>query len=317
MSKVKACCYKCECGKEFDNPQKFNGHKSSCLIHLESKGISKEEWLSNKQAQRKHCVEVSQRKQAEKQAKSLQIWISEEHHCEKCGKLMTKKYGSGRFCCRACANSHNHKLLATEKNIKGLLEHNESQHKKKLERIRQYEANPKICKYCGMPIPYSKRERKFCSKVCADKDKKRTVLDDIKRRGPRNKFGVRGHCIFGTFRDIECDSSWELAFVTYNLEHNISFKRNKESFKYMFDGQEHLYYPDFILSDGTYVEIKNYWTEQVQAKIDQFPNPDKYKILYYNDIKYMINYCIDKYGRNFPEILYDKSKPNYYENSNS
>lgn len=26
--------YKCECGKEFDNPQKFNGHKSNCDIHL-------------------------------------------------------------------------------------------------------------------------------------------------------------------------------------------------------------------------------------------------------------------------------------------
>lgn len=25
--------YKCECGKEFDNPQSFNGHKSHCKIH--------------------------------------------------------------------------------------------------------------------------------------------------------------------------------------------------------------------------------------------------------------------------------------------
>lgn len=27
--------YICECGKEFDNPQKFNGHKCHCLIHRE------------------------------------------------------------------------------------------------------------------------------------------------------------------------------------------------------------------------------------------------------------------------------------------
>jgi len=26
--------YKCECGKEFDNSQAFNGHKSHCKIHL-------------------------------------------------------------------------------------------------------------------------------------------------------------------------------------------------------------------------------------------------------------------------------------------
>jgi len=25
--------YKCECGKEFDNSQAFNGHKSHCKIH--------------------------------------------------------------------------------------------------------------------------------------------------------------------------------------------------------------------------------------------------------------------------------------------
>ena len=28
--------YKCECGKEFDNLQRFNGHKCHCLIHLKS-----------------------------------------------------------------------------------------------------------------------------------------------------------------------------------------------------------------------------------------------------------------------------------------
>ena len=25
--------YTCICGKTFDNPQKFNGHKSNCIIH--------------------------------------------------------------------------------------------------------------------------------------------------------------------------------------------------------------------------------------------------------------------------------------------
>lgn len=26
--------YVCECGKEFINPQSFNGHKSHCSVHL-------------------------------------------------------------------------------------------------------------------------------------------------------------------------------------------------------------------------------------------------------------------------------------------
>lgn len=30
--------YECICGKTFDNPQKFNGHKTHCVDHLKSCG---------------------------------------------------------------------------------------------------------------------------------------------------------------------------------------------------------------------------------------------------------------------------------------
>lgn len=30
--------YVCECGKEFNNAQKFNGHKSHCKVHLIAAG---------------------------------------------------------------------------------------------------------------------------------------------------------------------------------------------------------------------------------------------------------------------------------------
>lgn len=30
--------YICECGKEYDKPQSFNAHKSSCKIHYEAIG---------------------------------------------------------------------------------------------------------------------------------------------------------------------------------------------------------------------------------------------------------------------------------------
>lgn len=32
---------------------------------------------------------------------------------------------------------------------------------------RKYELNPKICKKCGIPIPYEKRRNNFCSSSCA------------------------------------------------------------------------------------------------------------------------------------------------------
>ena len=37
------------------------------------------------------------------------------YYCQKCGKPVYEKYGSGKFCCRACANSHIH---STETKLK-------------------------------------------------------------------------------------------------------------------------------------------------------------------------------------------------------
>ena len=41
--------YICECGKEFDNPQSFNGHKSHCVFHLSKTGRLNERKLELKQ----------------------------------------------------------------------------------------------------------------------------------------------------------------------------------------------------------------------------------------------------------------------------
>lgn len=59
----------------------------------------------------------------------------------------------------------------------------------------------------------------------------------------------------GTYKGYYCDSSWELAFVIYNLEHEIEFTRNRKKFKYLFEGKEHYYMPDFVIN-GSFVEIK-------------------------------------------------------------
>lgn len=94
--------YVCECGKEFDNPQKFNGHKSHCKIHLGSKY---EKILANDIINITKATKVRSERIKIKKQQELQKWISEHHTCEKCGKIMTEKFGSGRFCSRSCANS--------------------------------------------------------------------------------------------------------------------------------------------------------------------------------------------------------------------
>lgn len=113
--------------------------------------------------------------------------------------------------------------------------------------------------------------------------------------GGYRKGSSRGKC--GWYKEYWCDSSWELAWVIYNLEHEIKFERNKNGFDYEFENKIHKYYPDFILEDGTYIEIKNYNNEQVKAKLKFFKNP--IKVLYRKELKEVFEYVIKKYGKNY------------------
>lgn len=113
-----------------------------------------------------------------------------------------------------------------------------------------------------------------------------------------------GRGIKGIYKGYYCDSSWELAYVIYNLEHNITFERNEKLFPYEFNGKQHKYKPDFIEGD-TYVEIKGYFNEQVRAKERAFPFKIKY--IDKNGIKPYLEYVINKYGKDFYN-LYDGVK---------
>ena len=133
-------------------------------------------------------------------------------------------------------------------------------------------------------------------------ERKRKISETMKRNplagGYRKGSGIGKK---GWYKDIFCDSSWELAFVCYYKEHNLNIKRCKEKRKYIYENKEHIYIPDFIIDDGI-IEIKGYSSKQWEAKICQ--NSD-IKVLYYKDIENMLNYVINKYGDKFWEVLYE------------
>lgn len=99
--------FKCECGKEFESSQSFNGHKSHCKIHQLYKYGSLEKLEHADQLRLVSSTEGRANAQMARNKEKLNSWIAENHVCEHCGKVMTEKFGSGRFCCRACANSRN------------------------------------------------------------------------------------------------------------------------------------------------------------------------------------------------------------------
>ena len=145
----------------------------------------------------------------------------------------------------------------------------------------------------------------------SEKTKNKKVSDETKKKisetCKKNKLsgGYRkgsGRGKKGTYKGYYCDSSWELAYVIYNLDHNIKFERNEELSPYEFNGEQHKYKPDFI-ENGVYIEIKGYFTEQVKAKELAFPFQLKY--LDINGIKPYIDYVEKMYGKDYIR-LYNK-----------
>jgi hypothetical protein len=122
---------------------------------------------------------------------------------------------------------------------------------------------------------------------------------------------VRCKYKFGTYKGYHCDSSWELAFVIYNLDHGINFIRNTDNFPYFYKGTLHQYYPDFII-DNTYYEIKSYIDERVICKNRDFPKDKTLVILDQEKIQPYLNYCETTYGKDFI-ILYDRSSPSWLD----
>jgi hypothetical protein len=103
--------------------------------------------------------------------------------------------------------------------------------------------------------------------------------------------GKKGWC-----RGYWCDSTYELAFVVWALDHEIPFARNLELFPYEYKGRVLHWTPDFLLADGTFVEIKGYITDQTRAKFEYFLPP--LRIFTRPDLERMFNHVHGQYGKN-------------------
>lgn len=160
--------YSCECGKIFYSSQAFNGHKGRCAEHMKYVGK-----LDIFLAHNKHSCEIMairrKEKLASKREEALQEWKNVPHFCEKCGKVMTEKYGSGRFCSKACAKSH---IISsqTKKKI------SEGVHRtlKALGKSRK----DRHCKYCGNLIPLNRLGR-YCSEECFKLGRHKSLSESI------------------------------------------------------------------------------------------------------------------------------------------
>ena len=133
-------------------------------------------------------------------------------------------------------------------------------------------------------------------------EKEAERIRKIKETSKKTNGGFRrgsGRGKKGWYRGYWCDSSWELAFVVYNIEHNIIFERNYVGYDYIFENEIHKFYPDFII-DGIFYEIKGYMTPQNKEKIESFEH--EIVLIDKKSIKKYIEYVVSKYGKNFIDL---------------
>lgn len=288
--------YKCEyCGREFETFAALAGHVSHC----------KENPNSKRHTIDKHDIALRARETYIKNNPYKYEVKEFELTCKKCGKKYTlnmtqSDYDKGKYCHYCSIGCRNSRQISDEvrRKISETLRNGKNGKPSKL-----YHTPLKIhhCKVCGKPFTIKDIRdvggTQYCSKECKHK-----FLSE--HTGGYRKGSGRGKS--GWYKGVYCDSSWELAYVVYNMDNNIPIQRCKEQRTYMFEGKENIYLPDFIVN-GEIVEIKGYSTNQWKAKIEA--NPD-IKVLYKTDMKPYLDYVSTKYGSDFIK-LYDGSNPKF------
>ena len=227
-----------------------------------------------------------------------------KHTCsDKCAKILTYKNTN--------LEEKNKKISENSKHVpsycknkhleNGVWVENSEEYNKEL-----YDSKKVICKYCGKEFIITEKNKKgylkdikFCSNDC--KSQYFSELSKSNDFGGYEPNSIKKHH-HGNYHGIHCDSSWELAYLVYCLEHNIPIKRCDIIRKYTINKKEKTYFPDFIINDNQIIEIKGFFDKNAKAKKEQ--NPD-ILVLFEEDLREILQYVSTKYGNKFWETLYE------------
>ena len=232
-----------------------------------------------------------------KQNKSQYIPMDGSLNCIFCGKICTNKNSLVNHS-RLCKQNPQRKLTGglvqfnERRAVDPSLSWNKGLTKETDDRILR--ASEKLCEY------YTTRPGTGTGRVWSEESRKKASLAATK--GNLIKFerpSGRGHR--GYYKGIYCQSSWELAYVLYSLDHQVNFIRNIDHFTYEFEDKHYNYFPDFYLPDSdTYIEIKGYYDARSRAKAEQFQK----KLLVYTKVEMqpILNYVCKTYGEDFIKL---------------
>lgn len=222
--------------------------------------------------------------------------------CENCNKeffvsIRDIKNKNIFLCSQSCIVSYNNKHRSFSP--KKQLQINEKISSSLKGRIYK---KPRNCIICNKEIPIHK-SGKTC---CIECEKQYRKIRHVPAGGGYRQGSSRGH--HGYYKGYWCDSTYELAYLIYSLDHNIKIERCKESFEYEINGKKHKYHPDFIIDDEI-IEIKNFHRDDVEIKINAVKKLNrKIKVLYYEDLIKVFEYVAKTYKKEF-----NNKSNNFYE----
>jgi hypothetical protein len=275
--------YTCKtCGKEFEKGQSLGAHILGAHIH---KGKKRERFIPRT------------------------VLTKTERICPWCGE---------HFPVEVRTWPDGHQTISNQKYCSKDCSHHRSQTKKTKEKIShtlQTKSSwiidgrtkvEKFCSVCGKSLGFRTRSNPMC-RQCINKTLEYRIRLSRATKGKNGGYrtGYKTNKMNrGWYKGYWCDSGWELAYVVYCLDHGIKIIRNRESFPYVFEGETHKFYPDYILEDGTYVELKGYLGPGQRAKLEQFPHP--IQVIDGMTIKPFVRYVALKYGNDYVR-LYEKA----------
>ena len=211
--------------------------------------------------------------------------------CEKCEIEIDGTYGSGRFCSRSCANNRGPRSEECKHNISNKLKGTIPWNKNKV--LIKNECRE--CPTCETQFVVKTSSKKiYCTGKCNP-----------------NWGGYRdgsGRAKSGYYKGIYCGSTYELAWVIYQIDHNQPFKR----FDGAIIGKDIKYIPDFIVGN-TIIEIKGYEDEESVSRKTKLAESNGYfvKVLRKEDLINEFNWVKENYSYKTLYELYEDYTPKF------
>lgn len=244
------------CGKIFNDKRKLAGHVTHCKLNPNYEGnlkkckqnISKANNKTNKSNEPRNDL-----------------------FCIYCGK-QCKNLNSLRNHERLCKENPDRQILVS--NFIKWNEYRKGKHLYHLQHLQKASNQYIKAKENGCTCVISDETRQKLSDSSKGrlhteeyKEKLSKIMKEVAKDNPNYSFSKNKYFKKEIINGFRMDSSWESIFANYLNKNNIKWIKNKKPFRYIFENEEHSYYPDFYLEDfNLYVEIKGQETERDKAK---------------------------------------------------